>query len=93
MDVSLRNERGEVIESGGTVEAAHLPDYCDPRYPYLGLIDPYGDTMFGSYQMVALVPELERWSVERPSHEASLILDLARRCAKEVHVYLWFVGD
>ena len=91
INFELRDEQGDVVEPGGILEVAQLPAYRDARYPYLGLIDPYGDTMFGRYQMVAVLPELERWSAERPSREASLVVDLARKCT--VHLYLWFIGD
>jgi hypothetical protein len=70
------------------VPAARLRD---PWYPFLGLIDPYGDTMFGRYQMIAVLAELERWAVERPSREALMLLDLARQCGNRE--YLWFIGD
>jgi hypothetical protein len=87
----LRDEQGGLVESGGSIDGTQLPPYRDPRYPHLGLVDPYGDTMFGRYQMVAVLPELEAWSVERPSNEIAALLELARKCG--LHEYLWFVGD
>jgi hypothetical protein len=41
--------------------------------------------------MVAVLPELERWAAERPSREALILLDLARKCGNRE--YLWFIGD
>lgn len=87
----LRDEQGGLVEAGGVIEWAQLPDYRDPRYPYLRLIDAYGDTMFGRVQMVAVLPELERWAAERPSREVLMLLDLARKCG--IHQCLWFIGD
>jgi hypothetical protein len=91
INFELRDEEGGLVEPGGVLEGVQLPDYRDPRYPFLGLIDPYGDTMLGPYQMVAVLPELERWAAERPSREALILLDLARKCGNRE--YLWFIGD
>ena len=88
----LRDEQGGLVEPGGVLEWVQLPEYPrDPRYPFLGLIDAYGDTMFGRVQMVAVLPELERWAAERPSREVVMLLELARKLG--IHQYLWFIGD
>lgn len=95
INVEFRDERGSAILvlDGVYLTPAHLPDYDDLRYPYLRLIDPYGDTVFSAYQMTAVVPELEAWAAERPSAEIQAVSAVARRCADEVHTYLVFVGD
>jgi hypothetical protein len=87
----LVDEDGYVVEPGGMIEETQLPEYPDSRYPYLGLIDPYGDTTFGLFQMVAILPELEQWQAARPSPEAALLMALARKC--KPHQYLKLVGD
>ena len=95
INVELRNENCKAIHvlDGVYLTATHVPDYDDTRYPYLRLIDPYGDTIFSSYQMAAVLPELESLLDERPSAEIDAVLALARRCADEVHTYLALVGD
>jgi hypothetical protein len=95
INVELRNENCKAIYvlEGVYLTSEHVPDYDDSRYPYLRLIDPYGDTIFSGYQMVAVVPELETLMNERRSPEIEAVLALARRCADEVHTYLAFLGD
>jgi hypothetical protein len=95
INVELRNENGKAIYvlDGVYLTSAHVPHYSDIRYPYLRLIDPYGDTVFSRYQMVAVVPELETLVNELSSPEIEAVLALARRCADEVHTYITFVGD
>ena len=95
INVELRNEHCAAIHvlDGVYLTSRHVPDYNDSRYPYLRLIDPYGDTIFSHYQMVAVLPELETLLGERRLPEIEAVLALARRCAGEVHTYLAFVGD
>ncbi len=63
----------------------------------LRFIDPYGNTIFNRQQMETFIAELEAVdnSVAREDQKALLhrVGDLARRCAKEVHVYMIFRGD
>jgi len=95
INVELRNENGNAIYvlEGVYLTSAHVPDFNDTRYPYLRLIDPYGDTIFSRYQMVAVLPELEALVRERHLPELQAVLELAQRCASEVHTYLAFLGD
>ena len=93
INVALRSEQQGLIEDAGILEWRELPDFEDNRYPLLRLVDPNGDTMFSSYQMVAVVPELERLAIEKPSPSIDRVLAVARRCASSVHTYLWFIGD
>lgn len=94
INVEIRYEGCEtdVVLDGVYLTAAHLPEYDDARFPYLRFIDPYGDTVFGSYQMVAVIPELEALLTERPSPEIEAVLAAARQCAGRGR-YLWFLGD
>jgi hypothetical protein len=94
INVELRYEDCETaaVLEGVYLTAAHLPEYDDSRFPFLRLIDPNGDTTFGSYQMAAVIPELETLLAERPSPEIEAVLAAARRCANR-RLYLTFVGD
>jgi hypothetical protein len=74
-----------------------LPEPGRDKYPFIGSIDPYGDTTFNNLQMPRFLNE---WAVVAQSattaEEGSLIESiekLARRCRDEVHVYLKFIGD
>ena len=49
-------------------------------------------TVFGSFQMVAVVPELEALLEERPSPEIEAVLVAARQCVGR-RLHLWFIGD
>jgi hypothetical protein len=95
INVELRDEHCKTIDvlEGVYLTSMHLPDYNDSRYPYLRLIDPYGDTIFSRYQMVAVLPELETILGERRLPEIEAVLTFAGRCANEIHTYLAFVGD
>ncbi|MEN9646136.1 MAG: hypothetical protein RL238_2805 [Actinomycetota bacterium] len=98
LTVLLRTASGKVLGSL-TEDAAQLmrllPPTGDPDFPYLGLLDPYGDTYFSSFQMQAILPEIRR--LKELSTGRSDILDaleeLAEQCRDGVHVYLIFVGD
>jgi hypothetical protein len=94
IQVDLRHEACEPFEAleGVFLRAAHLPDYNDGRFPYLRLVDPYGDTVFGSSQMVVVIPELEALLKERPSPEIEAVLAAARKCVNR-RLCLRFIGD
>jgi hypothetical protein len=70
-----------------------LPTYDDLSFPYLRLVDPYGDTVFSRYQMVAVIPELEKLAASTSSSHVGTVLEMARRCEATIHSYLVFVGD
>jgi len=94
--VQLRDEHGRPIEVLAVDQFAlenALPVFDNEAYPYLRLIDPYGDTTFGRYQMAAVLPELERRLAEVPSKELEQVIGLAQTCAANPHTYLVFVGD
>ncbi len=77
----LRNAQGGTIEHGAVVESNELADFGDERHLFLSLIDPYGDTIFSSYQMAGVLPELERWAAEDPTAHLGRLLE-----------FLWFIG-
>jgi hypothetical protein len=94
--LDLRDERGVVLErwSEQSFElAAAMPAYTAADYPYLRLVDPYGDTWFSRYQMEAVIPELERLARERPGEGVEKALEMASRCREMIGAYLLFIGD
>ncbi|MDQ3937881.1 MAG: hypothetical protein M3253_04280, partial [Chloroflexota bacterium] len=60
--------------------------------PYLRLIDPYGETIFSSYQLPAVIAELERLSAATGSRNVETTLELARRCLRS-GAYFFLAGD
>ena len=92
----LRDERcGVIRREPDSVELARaLPEFDDSNFPYLRLVDPYGDTIFSGYQLEhAVLAEIEALAARRPSESMSLLLEMARHAASDVHTYLVFVGD
>ncbi len=65
----------------------------DDRYPYIRLIDPYDDTVFSSYQCATIEPDFARLAAERPGPDTLAVLELVRKCARDVSTCLWFAGD
>ena len=98
--ISLTTETGE--EKAAVIDRDNLlpqllqtPD--DPDSTVLKYIDRYGNTIFNRLQMP---PFLREWSTIRRNAqhvESRQLLDsieaLGRRCAREVHLYLKFIGD
>jgi hypothetical protein len=94
INVELREADGDPIQDGGSVEWRELPAFDDQRFPYLRLVDPYGDTVFSAYQCEhAVLAEVERFALERPSPNVDRLVGLVRRCSADVHTYVWFIGD
>lgn len=98
--VELRTEKGEVLGRAGEIDGAipaYLPDFENDRFPTIRFIDRYGDTVFNSLQMNAVLPELrqlrERARSDGEKKVVDGIIELAEECAKGAHRYLVFVGD
>ena len=74
-----------------------LLPFGDVSFPFLGFIDPYGNTIFNGTQMQVLLPELElllqRLIDKEESKFLSRIRDMAERCKSQPHIFLRFIGD
>ncbi|MCW2749152.1 MAG: hypothetical protein JWR83_262 [Aeromicrobium sp.] len=98
MTVELRDAYGKPLRQliDGAVDLSRvLPPIGDPDFPMPGLLDPYGDTIFSSLQMKAVIPELRR--LKRLTPKPPCVLDeleeMAGECADGVHMFLAFIGD
>jgi hypothetical protein len=94
----LRTANGKVLRSL-TEGSAHLsrilPPVGDPDFPFLGLLDPYGDMFFSSMQMKAVIPEIRRLKALSLDSDNLLIEleEFAAECRDGNHVFLVFVAD
>jgi hypothetical protein len=96
LTVDLRFENGKVIERWGPGPLEPdltMPGLDDLTYPYLRLVDPYSNTYFSTYQMRAVVPELERLAAEKPLAAVTKVLAMARACQAGIGLHLVFIGD
>jgi hypothetical protein len=99
MTVLLRSATGKVLRSltNESVRLSRiLPPPGDPDFPFLGLLDPYGDTFFSRAQMQAVIPEIRRLrtlSLDADDELLSELEELAVECRDGNHVFLIFVGD
>ena len=98
MTVLLRTASGKVLRSltEDSVRLSRiLPPIGDDDFPFLGLLDPYGDTFFSSLQMRAVIPEIRR--IRALSQDADDLLaeleELAEECRDGNRLFLIFVGD
>lgn len=62
----------------------------------LRFLDAYGDACFNQVQIPVLAEELEAAAARTNDHDLKshllAVAGLARR-AREIHTYLWFIGD
>jgi hypothetical protein len=95
--VALRAEDGTRIrelEDGGVELFRLLMSVRDDvAYPYLRFVDPIDTTVFTSFQMSALVPELRRLAVAKQSAVLRTALEIAELCETMSHSQLAFEGD
>ncbi|WP_125777828.1 hypothetical protein [Antribacter gilvus] len=65
--------------------------------PMLSRVDPYGDLVLSSDEMEQLVSELDQVRTSTSDHAERWLLDrvlvLARTCARDRDLRLWFAGD
>jgi hypothetical protein len=74
-----------------------LPTVEDASFPMLRFIDPFGDTIFSSHQMLGFLPEWDRLRKAVSDPEDLQYLDRVRRmaeeCKKNPDTVLRFIGD
>jgi hypothetical protein len=97
--LALQNINGkkhkELIPDDGILNEI-LP-FDDRRYPLLGWVDPYSNTIFNSNQMHLVIEELDLLAQEVDTKEGKELLfqirDLAEKCRHSPQTYLRFIGD
>lgn len=101
ISVVLQDESGNriseyITESMGVIFHS-LPDLDDCTYSCVRFIDPYGNTIFNPIQAKVMIDEWDRLKESFLEKDAQKLWDDVRslivRCANELHVYLWFIGD
>jgi hypothetical protein len=103
--VRLQDERGNFLTiedpTQRTCDGARgferLLPWNDDSFRCLGVVDPYGDTIFNRLQMPYLLDDIARLdlsSATNAERQGLEILELlARRCRDGVHLYIRFIGD
>ena len=80
-----------------TDDIDRLIRFGDPTFRCLGVIDPYGDTVFNRLQIPYLLEDLARLdrSPATDVEERGLrrLEALAQACLNDIHRDLWFIGD
>lgn len=70
---------------------------ADPRFPCLGFVDPYGDTLFNRVQLAQLAKELENLQsgslATETDHALVELREMAVWGASNPHHYLRIRGD
>jgi hypothetical protein len=97
--VAFQNLQGkkykEVLPDGGLLNI--LLPLNDGRFPLLGWVDEYSNTIFNSNQMRPLIEELDRLVEDVSSENGKQILtkirELATECRDSPQTYLRFIGD
>ncbi len=98
--IRLQDEEGNSIAEVSDA-SQHLnpliPPLRDASYSCWRYVDEYGDTVFNRQQIKDFLNETDRLMRFTKSEEAKKLLmkvkRLARRCQKEPHLYLKFIGD
>lgn len=96
--IDVRSANGEVLAS----VKAH-PDF-DPvlfgversRFPILGHLDPYGDTILNRLQVESLLNEIAELGPDGgvvPHGFVEDLVSISRECLVKPHRFLWFVGE
>lgn len=100
LGIFLQDERGTRIDGvDDPTNILHrlLPPADDTLSRCLRYVDWYGDTVFNRQQIGDVLEELHLLSKKaRSGDEKQLlgrIIDLARRCKREPHLYVKFSGD
>jgi hypothetical protein len=95
--MQVRNEDGGVLAplvSLGDINPL-LQNIDRGRFPILGHIDPYGETILNSLQVRSLIDELKIWSVGTSVGEGDVarLLEYCNFSLADTHRYLWIFGD
>jgi hypothetical protein len=96
INIQVRGERGNVIErSECRLNWSDVQHIDQERFPYLGSLVPYADTMFNTRQISRILLELEDGHIgEVLGEEAVVEIGRLCRCVESgSHLYLWFLGD
>jgi len=97
--ITLEGERGDeekTLTDPSLLLNGLLPEASDRSFRCLGFVDEYGNAIFNRLQMPDLIAELERVAGGADSEQRALltrILELARECRDQVHLYVRFRGD
>jgi hypothetical protein len=71
--------------------------FGDARFPLLGWVDPYSNTIFNSNQMWPLLKELDQLARTVSTEEGKKLLvqicEIAIGCRDAPQTYLRFIGD
>lgn len=74
-----------------------LPKLGNEVFPILRFVDPYGDTVFNTVQMLQVIPELEQLRTKCGDARIAAVIGealvLATRCKDEVGLFIRFAGD
>lgn len=100
LEIVLQTELGAKVDAVAdprNILGKLLTEIDGDKYPLLGGIDPYADTIFNGLQMRRFLLEWSDVSAKASTPEecdlVAKIDELARRCRDEVHLYIRFVGD
>lgn len=97
INAQVRTESGEIVLRGSCrldwVKTVQRID--EDRFPFLGSLLPYADTMFNSRQVERLRREIADRSVREiiGQNPAAEIERLCMQVVNGSHLYLWFLGD
>lgn len=81
------------LEPDGADVGSMLPGCDDLTYPMLRLVDPYSETLFNSYQMSGLIPEVQALLTTSGDPLIAQLLGLAEQVAARPGAFLVFIGD
>jgi hypothetical protein len=99
LTINLETEDGKILTSicDNNLLQESIPTIEDEKFYCLKYIDLYGDTVFNRLQMDDLIKELLIVKAESKSTDLSdfigVLVDLAKKCKNDVHLYLKFYGD
>ncbi|MEU4652765.1 hypothetical protein AB0G32_02240 [Streptomyces sp. NPDC023723] len=97
INAQVRTESGEIVLRGtrGLDWMETFQHIDEEKFPFLGSLLPYADTMFNARQAARLRREILDQSVREtlgPDAVAE-IEQLCLRVENGSHLYLWFLGD